>query len=66
MSASGPSGPLVLCWIPSHIGIQGNEMVDKQAKISLSLKPSSFKIPFSNFKTSINKYILEEWQLHSH
>ena len=27
---------IVLCWIPSHIGIQGNEMVDKQAKTSLS------------------------------
>ena len=52
----------VLCWIPSHIGIQGNEMVDKQAKTSLSLEPTSFKIPFSNFKPSINKYILEEWQ----
>ena len=51
-----------LCWIPSHIGIQGNEMVDKQAKTSLSLEPTSFKIPFSNFKPSINKYILEEWQ----
>ena len=23
---------IVLCWIPSHIVIQGNEMVDKQAK----------------------------------
>ena len=47
---------------PSHIGIQRNETVDKQAKTSLSLEPTSFKIPFSNFKPSINKYILEEWQ----
>ena len=23
---------IVICWIPSHIGIQGNEMVDQQAK----------------------------------
>ena len=36
-------------------------MVDKQAKTSLSLEPTSFKISFSNFKPSINKY-LEEWQ----
>ena len=53
---------IVLCWIPSHVGIQGNEMVDNQAKTSLSLEPTSFKTPFSNFKPSINKYILEEWQ----
>ena len=53
---------IVLCWIPSHISIQGNEMVDKQAKASLSLEPTSFKISFSNFKPSINKYIWEEWQ----
>ena len=52
---------IVLCWIPSHIGNQGNEMVDQQAKASLSLEPTSFKIPFSNFKPSINKLILEEW-----
>ena len=37
-------------------------MVDQQSKTSLSLEPTSFKIPFSNFKPSINKYILEEWQ----
>ena len=36
-------------------------MVDQQANTSLSLEPT-FKIPFSNFKPSINKYILEEWQ----
>ena len=53
---------IVLCWIPSHIGIQGNEMVDKQAKTSFSLETASFKISFSNFKPSINKYILDQWQ----
>ena len=53
---------IVLCWIPSHIDILGNEMVDQQAKTSLLLERTSFKIPFSNFKPSINKYILEEWQ----
>ena len=53
---------IVLCCVPSHIGIQGNEMVDQQAKPSLSLEPTSFKIPFSNFKPSINKYILNQWQ----
>ena len=37
-------------------------MVEKQAKTSLSLEPTSFKIPFSNFKPYINKYILEKWQ----
>ena len=37
-------------------------MVDKQAKTSLSLEPTSFKIPFSNFKQSINKYFLNQWQ----
>ena len=26
------------------------------------IRTNSFKIPFSNFKPSINKYILEEWQ----
>ena len=29
---------IVLCWMSSHIGIQGNEMVDTQAKTSLSFE----------------------------
>ena len=37
---------IVLCWITSHIGIQGNEMVDKQAKTMLSLEPTSLKFHF--------------------
>ena len=36
-------------------------MVDKQAKTLLSLEPTFFKFPFSNFKPSINRYILDRW-----
>ena len=37
-------------------------MVDKQTKTLLSLEPTSFKIPFSNFKQSINIHIFDQWQ----
>ena len=37
-------------------------MVDQQAIKLLSLEPTAFKIPFSNFKPSINKYVLDQWQ----
>ena len=53
---------VVLCWIPSHKCIPWDEIVDQQAKISLSLEPTSFKITFSNFKPSINKYVLDQWE----
>ena len=39
---------IVLCWIPSHIGNLGNEMVDQQAKTPLLFEPTSFKVSFSD------------------
>ena len=50
------------CWIPSHIGIYGNEKVDKSAKESLNLEVTDFKIPFNNFKPFINKDVCNKWQ----
>ena len=37
-------------------------MVEQQAKTSLSLEPTSFEIPFSNLKPSIDKYVSDQWQ----
>ena len=51
------SKTVIYCWIPSHIGINGNEKVDKNAKESLNLEVTDFKIPFNNFKPFINKYV---------
>ena len=54
LSQAFSKNEIVLCWIPGHTGIPGNEMVDLQAKTSLTLDQASLKIPFSNFKPSIN------------
>ena len=54
---------IVYCWIPSHIGIAGNESVDQKAKDSLNLHPTNFSIPYANFKSFINRYILDKWQI---
>ena len=45
---------IAYCWVPSYVGIYGNEQVDKKAKESLSLEQPDFKNPFCQFKPFIN------------
>ena len=53
---------IILCWLPSHTGIKGNEKADLAAKSALLLPPSNFKLPCTDFKPVINKYLFNKWQ----
>ena len=54
-----------LCWIPGHVGIQGNEAADKAAKDALELPDEDIvrtELPYSDFKPQIRKYWQKAWQ----
>jgi ribonuclease HI len=53
---------LIFCWLPSHVGIAGNEKADRAAKAALSDEIEPLKIPYNDFKPSINNFIHDVWQ----
>ena len=51
----------IICWIPSHVGIPGNELADRTAKEALSLQQKSYPIiPANDVKTHIKNIFRQQ------
>ena len=57
------SKKVIFSWIPSHIGIQGNNKADSLAKAALNMVPDKkSKIPYNNLQLIIWQIITKKWQ----
>ena len=53
---------IIICWTPSHIGVRGNERADSAAKSALDLTLDKSRIPYTDLKPTINKFLHTKWQ----
>ena len=52
-----------LCWVPGHVGIEGNDLADKVAKAAVLLETITFKeISARDFKLVLKDCIIGKWQ----
>ncbi|KAJ8043486.1 hypothetical protein HOLleu_10590 [Holothuria leucospilota] len=53
---------VVLAWVPSHVGIHGNEKADTLAKEALQMDITNLQVPHTDYRPNINGYVKSKWQ----
>ena len=53
---------ITICWIPAHVGVKGNEIVDKLAKEAIKKERSKHIIPTTDYTEDVSKRISAKWK----
>ena len=54
---------VMFCWLPSHMGISGNERADSAAKAALQKDVSDCLISYTDAYQYISQYVRDLWQI---
>ena len=52
---------VLFCWVPSHVGIRGNELADAATKAALNEALTIMTLPYSDFKPLVKRFIRGKW-----
>ena len=53
---------VVLTWVPSHVGIEGNERADQLAKEAATREATFTPIPYTDFYNTIRQRVYSRWK----